>query len=104
MTTTCALGSCPGAPGRTGGNAAILSHPRRALQARSGRVAPATTPGPAPRGRGGQEGKTRRSRREPALSGQGGLRDVGVVEADNQAGVLGAVEGDLQSTGLPAVD
>src|SRR5215469_8714146 len=38
-----------------------------------------------------------------ALGGQGGLRGVGVVEADDQAGVLGAIEGDLQSTGLPAV-
>src|SRR5215472_10931623 len=38
-----------------------------------------------------------------ALGGQGGFRVVGVIKADNQAGVLGAVEGDLQSARLPAV-
>jgi hypothetical protein len=35
-----------------------------------------------------------------ALGGQGGLRVVGVIKA----GVPGAVEGDLQSARLPAVD
>ena len=38
-----------------------------------------------------------------ALGGHGGLRGVGVVEADDQAGVPGAVEGYLQSAGLAAV-
>src|SRR5215469_6626783 len=38
-----------------------------------------------------------------ALGGQGGLRGVGVIKADNQAGVLAAVEGDLQPAGLAAV-
>src|SRR5215469_9278998 len=37
-----------------------------------------------------------------ALGGQGGLRGAGVIEADNQAGVLGAIEADLQPAGLAA--